>query len=319
MTVLNEADLLPTTKSYFRSTPQLSGLFLGLLAVLIWGGYLAMAKAGTNAGLQATDIAFIRYGVAGLIMLPWLLRNEPRTLGGVGLIRAGVLALLVGPLFILIGVGGYAFAPLAHGAVMQPACLAVGGMILAALVLNDRPNNARVIGIAIIVCGLAIIAGPGLLVGTALTPLGDLMFAIAGLMWAGFTVVARRWGISPLAATAAVSVVSAGFYVPVYLAFVGIDRLVATPAMMLVAQVIVQGVLSGVVAVIAYTRAVQLLGAAKAAIFPALVPAVAIIIGIPVTGEIPTSLQLVGLCIVTLGLLTAMGVMRIASSSKTTQ
>lgn len=313
MTTLCTEESLPKKHTPVLLTPSTKGVLLGLLAALIWASYLALARAGTNAGLGASDIAFVRYSVAAMIMLPWLLRHDPRTLGGVGLAKAAMLALLVGPLFILIGVGGYAFAPLAHGAVVQPAALTVGGMILAALVLKDRPTAAHVTGIAIIIAGLGFIAGPGLLAGAALTPLGDLMFAIAGLMWAGFTVLTRRWGISPLPATAAVSVVSAAIYVPAYLAFIGIDRLLSISTTMLAAQVIVQGVLSGVVAVIAYTRTVQLLGAARAAIFPALVPAVAILIGIPVTGEVPTSLQVIGLAVVTLGLFVTMGMVRIFS------
>lgn len=296
------------------STPVLSpaamGIGLGLAAAAIWGSYLALARAGITAGLTAGDIAFIRYSVAGLIMLPWLLRNNPLSLGGVGFMRAMPLALLVGPPFILIGVGGYTFAPLAHGAVIQPAALTIGGMLLAALALRDRPTPARVAGVCVIIGGLVAIAGPGLLQAGAATPVGDAMFAAAGLMWAAFSILQRRWGLNPVQATAAVSVLSALVYVPGYLALVGIDPIAALPVPMLLAQVVVQGVLSGVVAVIAFSRAVQLLGASRASAFPALVPAVAILIGIPVTGELPTGLQLGGLALVTLGLLLAVGVLR---------
>lgn len=86
------------------SQPVFRGFALGLSATVIWGGYLAMARAGIAAGLVASDIAFIRYGVAGLVMMPWLLRHRPATLAGVGWRRGAVLALLVGPLFILIRV-----------------------------------------------------------------------------------------------------------------------------------------------------------------------------------------------------------------------
>jgi drug/metabolite transporter (DMT)-like permease len=290
--------------------PVFSGIALGLLAVLIWGSYLALARAGVSAGLAASDIAFIRYGVAGLAMAPWLFAHNPATLAGVGWRRGLILTALVGPLFILIGVGGYMYAPLAHGAVLQPAALTLGGMGLAALVLKDRLTRARGIGGLIIVLGLAVIAGPGLLTGGGLAPLGDTMFVAAGLMWAGFTILSRRWGISPLGATAAVSVISLLIYTPFYLGFVGFGRLLAQPWSVLVPQIVVQGLLSGVVAVIAYSAAVQRLGAGRAAAFPALVPAVAIILGIPIAEEWPTALQLSGLVVVTLGLGLASGLMK---------
>lgn len=288
---------------------EVRGIVLGLLAAVIWGSYLAMARAGVSAGLQASDIAAIRYGVAGLIMLPWLLRNDPVGMAGIGIKKAFVLAVLVGPLFVIVGVSGYMFAPLAHGAVVQPAALTLGSIGLAIIVLGDRPTRARLTGVSTILLGLAVIAGPGLVTGRALTPLGDLMFASAGLMWAVFTILSRRWGVAPVAGTAVVSVLSAAIYLPVYFLVLGAERMAAAPLQMLAAQFVVQGVLSGVIAVIAYSRAVQFLGASKAAVFPALVPAVGILIGIPVTGELPTPLQGAGLAIVTLGLLLAMGLL----------
>ncbi len=293
-----------------RLTPGTRGILYGAFAVAVWGAYLAFARAGVSAGLTGFDFTAIRYGTAGLVMLPWLLRNQPATMGGVGWPRAFWLMLLAGPLFIWLGVGGYAFAPLAHGAVVQPASVVIGTTLLAALVLKDMPDRARLAGLALIIAGLAVIAGPGLLQGGVLTPLGDGMFILAGLLWAGFTILARRWGVKALPATAAVAVLSGALVLPVYAATTGFDRLLALPTMTLVSQIVIQGVLSGVVAVIAYTRAAELLGPARAAIFPALVPAAAMIIGIPVTGEVPTGFQLGGLGLVSIGLLVAIGIIR---------
>jgi drug/metabolite transporter (DMT)-like permease len=292
-------------------TPELRGMLLGAAAVLMWGSYLAFARAGVSVGLTGFDFTAIRYGTAGLVMLPWLLRHQPATMSGIGWRRALCLMLVAGPIFIWLGVGGYAFAPLAHGAVVQPATIVIGSTILAAVILKDRPDLKRLIGIAVIVIGLAVIAGPALLRGGTLTPIGDGMFVLAGLLWASFTTLTRRWGIKALPATAAVSVLSGVIVLPVYATTIGFDRLLALPTAILITQIIVQGVLSGVLAVIAYTRAAELLGPAKAAIFPALVPAAAIVIGIPVVDELPTMLQLGGLVLVSLGLFVAIGILKL--------
>ncbi len=221
--------------------------------------------------------------------------------------------LLAGPLFIWLGIGCYAFAPLAHGAVVQPASVVIGATLLAALVLKDRPDRVRLIALSFIVSGLAVIAGRELLERGILTPLGDTMFVAAGLVWAGFATLTPRWGIKALPATAAVSVLSGAFILPIYAATTGFDRLLALPTATLLTQVLIQGALSGVVAVIAYTRAAGLLAPARAAIFPALVPAAAMIIGIPVTGEVPTALQPGGLGLVSSGLLVAIGALRVVA------
>ncbi len=291
-------------------SPVRKGLLFGLGAVAIWGSYLALARVGVSSGLEAIDFALLRFGTAGLVMLPWLLAHGPGSLAGVGWRRGAVLALAAGPLFIMAGVGGYAFAPLAHGAVVQPATVVVATTVLAALLFHDRPDRARITGIAIIVSGLAVIAGPALLTGSRLTLLGDGFFMLAGLLWASFTVLARRWGIKAMPATAAVSVISMLVIVPTYLATQDFSRIVNLAPAALATQVIVQGLLSGVVAVVLFTRSAELLGASRAAIFPALVPAAAILIGIPLAGEWPNAWQMAGLGLVTAGLLVAIGVIR---------
>jgi drug/metabolite transporter (DMT)-like permease len=301
---------LPVPAPAAALSPLARGMLYGLAAVLIWGSYLAMARAGVVGGITAGDFSLIRYGTAGLIMLPWLLRNQPLTMGGMGWGRALALTVTAGPLFILLGAGGYAFAPLAHGAVAQPAAVVIFTTLLAAFVLKDRPNRMRLIGLGIVLLGIGVIAGPGLFSGTEMTPLGDAMFLGAGLLWAGFTILARRWGIKAIPATAAVSVLSALIVVPIYAATTGFGHLLSMPASVLVPQILVQGVLSGVVAVICFTRAAENLGAARAALFPALVPASAILMGIPIAGEWPNLAQLAGLGLTSLGLLVAMGVLR---------
>ncbi|PLZ01272.1 hypothetical protein CY652_17170 [Burkholderia sp. WAC0059] len=68
--------------------------------------------------------------------------------------------------------------------------------------------------------------------------------------------------------------------------------------------------LSGVVALFAFSRAVQDLGPSRAALFPALSPGVAILLGIPVTGDLPSAVQIMGLAILTIGLVVAVSARR---------
>ena len=289
-----------------RLSPQARGMALGAAAALIWGLYLALARQGVTGGLSPVDIAAFRYVTAGLIMLPWLAFGW-RQVAAVGLVRSTALALLAGPPFILFGVGGYLYAPLAHGAVIQPAIVTILSMVLAALFLGDRPTRARVIGVTVIVLGIATIAGPGLLTGGGSTPVGDAMFAIAGVLWALFGLLSRRWQVPPVAGTAIVSILSAAVMLPLALATHGWAHYAGLPLGVIGTQVVVQGALTGVLSVIAYTTAVRLLGPARAAIFPALVPASAMLIGIPVAGEWPNALQFAGLGLVSFGLLLSVG------------
>jgi len=287
------------------------GLLLGLGAALIWGGYLAFARAGVADGLHPEDFALLRFGVAAIVMLPYLLRNGVATLAGVGWARAFVLAIFAGPLFMLLIPGGYLFAPLPHGAVIPPASTVVCSLVLAAIFLRDRPNVSRIAAVGMILIGLVCIAGSGFFAAKGGQAwIGDLMFFSCGLLWAVFTVLQQRWNIGPQQATTSLSVMSLLLLLPPFLLWSSFDRLLALPPAMLAAQIVIQGVLAGAVAVIAYVSAVVALGASRAAAFPAMVPGTAILIGIPLTGEWPTLLQWIGIAVVTFGLLLALSVVR---------
>jgi drug/metabolite transporter (DMT)-like permease len=66
-------------------------------------------------------------------------------------------------------------------------------------------------------------------------------------------------------------------------------------------QVVVQGLLAGALPIYLFARSVTLLGAGRAATFPALVPVFALVIGYLALGAIPSLPQLVGLVIVVVG------------------
>jgi drug/metabolite transporter (DMT)-like permease len=289
-------------------TPTLHGLLWGLAAAAIWGGYLAFARAGIVGGLAPLDFALLRYGTAALLVLPLLPRLGLRNLGGIGWGRGAVLALLAGPAFILLGTWGYRFAPLAHGAVVQPAVVTIATMVLAVLVMREVIAPRRWLGVAIVVGGLALVSGAGFGQGEAWK--GDLIFAAAGLLWSLFTVASRRWKVDPWRATIAVAVIGGAAALPLWLVCGDGPALLAQGWRVIGTQALVQGALSGLLAVYAFGRAAAALGPARAAMFPAMVPALAVLAGIPVTGEWPEPVQWLGLATVLAGLPLAMGLIR---------
>lgn len=294
----------------FAPSPTATGIAAGIAAAVIWATYLAFAKSGTSDGLMPQDFVLLRFGTAAAIMLPWLLRNDPIGLAGIGWRRAIVLTLLAGPPFILLGTAGYVFAPLAHGAVIQPSTITLASMFAAAFLLKERLTRDKLIGVGLIIAGLAVIASHASAMGGGHVWIGDLLFVAAGLSWTGFTILIKRWDLGAFAVTAAVSTVSAIAVVPAILLWGDTSRITALPAVTLTAQLIVQGVLSGVVAVIAFGVAVRHLGAAKAGLFPAIVPAVTLIVGTVLTGATPTPFEWTEAGLATLGLMTAIGLVR---------
>jgi len=195
---------------------------------------------------------------------------------------------------------GFLFVPLAHGGVIQPACSAVGGLLLARLVLAEKLPAQRVAGAAVILLGLCVIGGEALATIGLHGVSGDLLFATAGLFFALFATLVRKWRIAPLRAVAVTAVVSlAG--IPIYWAAFGFGSMIAQGFWENLLQALGQGIFGGAGAVYLFTQSVVRLGVARAAVFPSLVPGFVLLLGPLLLGEMPTALQLIGFAIVLVG------------------
>ncbi len=51
------------------------GALYGVAAVSIWAGWIVVARLGLRTSLTPWDIAALRFGVAGLLLLPYVLKK----------------------------------------------------------------------------------------------------------------------------------------------------------------------------------------------------------------------------------------------------
>jgi drug/metabolite transporter (DMT)-like permease len=299
-----------TTGTTTSAPLPLAGLAWGLLAALIWAHYTVIARLGVLSGLSPGDLTLFRFA-PGLLLTPLLWRWGWRGLAGIGWRRALALTLLAGPGFSLLFMTGFSLAPLAHGAVIAPACQMLAGLALSAWLAHQGWTRESAVGATFVVLGLAFMGGDGLLHGQGgWTSVGDLLFAAAGCCWGAFGALSRRWQVDPVRVTTVVAVLSFLLFAPAYLLLADLGRIAQASAGMLALQVLAQGVGAGLVALLAFSRAVALLGSGRAAFFGALVPGAASLLAIPVLGEVPTALQVAGIVAVVTGLLIAFGAVR---------
>jgi drug/metabolite transporter (DMT)-like permease len=105
-----------TTSAYLR------GALCGLSAVCIWAAFIVVSRLGVSTSLTPWDVAAIRFAVAGVILLPYLLKR------GLALERLGwqgVAAVAVGcgaPMVLLVN-AGLLFAPAAQGGALFPGVM----------------------------------------------------------------------------------------------------------------------------------------------------------------------------------------------------
>ena len=89
-------------------------------------------------------------------------------------------------------------------------------------------------------------------------------------------------------------------YLPIYVLLHG-DRLLGAPIGDIALQALVQGVLTAVVSLMLYGRAVEILGASSGAAFAAICPVLTALFGIAVLGEMPTTAEWVTIATISSG------------------
>src|SRR3954452_3985595 len=135
------------------------GAFYGLAAVSIWSGWIVVARLGLRTSLTPWDIAALRFGVAGILLLPYVLikgfAREP--LGCIGL----AAIVFGGAAPVLLANSGLLFASAAHAGALFPGVMPLMVALLAATILNETFTTSKKLGFALILPGVLVIAWHG--------------------------------------------------------------------------------------------------------------------------------------------------------------
>jgi drug/metabolite transporter (DMT)-like permease len=283
----------------------LRGALYGLAAVSIWSGWIVVARLGLQTSLTPWDIAVLRFGVAGLLLLPYIL-NKGLALKRLGWI--GLSAIVVGggaP--VLLANAGLQFAPAAHAGALFPGVMPLAVAILATLILHEPFTDAKKIGFVLILLGaFGVTWGTGGVTDSR-QAIGHALFLGSALAWACYTVAMRRARLDGLHAAGIAAVGALVLYVPVYLFAEGGASLAKAAWGDLALQAFVQGVLTAIASLVFYGRAVSILGATSGAAFAALSPAMTAVMAIPILGEWPTATDWIAIATISVGVYAVSG------------
>ncbi|ERI13957.1 drug/metabolite transporter (DMT)-like permease [Ochrobactrum intermedium] len=288
-------DTPPTTST----SNTIRGLAWGLSGVLVWSGSFVLTRFGFKTALTPFDIIALRFGVAGLVLLPVVLMKGfgLRQLGPLGFV---LLASGAGVPYALLTTCGLQYAPASHAAALIPGLMTAMVAILGMALLKEHLAPSGWSGVVLIVIGAMLIAGLSQLGGPEM--LGHLFFFVAALVWAIYVMVFRKKGMDGLHATAIAAVTSAIVYLPIYMIFLpkGMD---ATPWGDIALQGFYQGVLTSAFGVFAFNRAVVLLGTAAGAALSALIPVITLVLALVLLGEVPGWTDTLAAFLISLGVL----------------
>ncbi|MEO1312677.1 MAG: DMT family transporter, partial [Pseudomonadota bacterium] len=239
------------------------GVIIGVLAWLATAGIVTSWQLATRWGVTTTltplDLALLRYGIPGLIFAPLLWSR--------GTFAADrpwwTTALIVfggGLPFGLLGMAGAQFAPAAHMGALLPGSMPLFVAVLSAIILGERYDRMRLTGLVLIVLAVFCITGGTLVDGLGpATALGDGLFLLAGVSWAIYTVAFRQSGLDAWHAAAIICGWSTLLVVPLWYLSPG-TGLWGAPRPDILVQVVVQGLLAGVLGMVVFGLAVTRLG-----------------------------------------------------------
>ena len=287
-----------------KLTPDIiKGLVFGITAAIIWAMFPVITRLSIDQSLSPWDIVALRFLIVGPVLLPLFLRHK---FSGISPLGAFILVCGAGAPYMMIVIQGLTYTPASHFGVIVPSCMLVFATLGSWYFLKEKISAIRIAGVFAIIAGIITIGWEGLHFQGENLLLGDFLFIVGGLLWASYTIASRTWKIKPMHAISIVSVISAIIYLPGYFVFMK-PGIFTAPLLEVLLQAFFQGVISVLIALYLYTRAVELLGASKGALFGALVPSLALILAYPVLNEIPTLLQLFGVVFVSVGMVLALG------------
>ncbi|MER8612615.1 DMT family transporter [Mesorhizobium sp. M0435] len=281
---------------------DLGGYLWGLGAAAIWSGWWTVTSSGVAGGLSAADLAAVRFGIAGLVLLPLAWRSR-QAVTRVAPSLLLFMALGAGAPYALVAGTGVMLSSAGVGGAITVGMLPVFTLILSVLILRERANKRVVAGIGCILVGAACVAAGAWSAGG--NRWGLLFFVVGALMWAGYTVSMRRAGLLPQTTASVVCVASLVFYVPVWGFTGGPERLLAAVPSDLLFQVLYQSLLSAIGALYCFGRAVERLGATRASVFAAIVPAFSMVIAVVLLGESPSTIEIIGSALLSIGAVAA--------------
>ncbi len=288
------------------------GVLCAMGAASIWGGSSVVSRYLISTDMGALELTFLRYAACFPVAVIIYAIGYPRLVSRLSFKAFLIMVLLAGPPFHFLVIAGYAYLPAGLGAVLIAGLLATATMLSAPLLRNVKIQRGQVVALAMLLCGL------GLIARALVTPefgswsslaMGGLIFGLAALLWTLLNHLVQSWQVDPLSLTINRALCSPLFLIA---GLIGLDfnalQLASLEDVML--QLVYHGLLVALAATFLFFTAVRRLGPGSAGLTIALAPALAIILGGIVLGEQLTVISLAGVVLVLGGFLMALGAER---------
>lgn len=263
-----------------RDNRILIAVCLGIVGSMIWGAHSSVSVSGLRAGFDSFDIAAARVLGAALGIIPILLARGISVIPTIPQIIW--LTLGAGVPFGLLNVAGLQFAPISHTGAISLGCVPLITAFIANRFFGDRISLSHVIALGILLAALVVIWSAHPFEWIHL--LGDLCFFGSACLWASYGLNLRRWNLKSMQGVIAITLGSLPYLIWYFLAR---EQTFLSDLDQGMLQVMYQGFIVGVLAVLIYGKVLEFIGPMMGTMFlafsPFLIPFMAfLILGDPI-------------------------------------
>ena len=263
-----------------RDNRILIAVCLGIVGSMIWGAHSSVSVSGLRAGFDSFDIAAARVLGAALGIIPILLARGSSVIPTIPQIIW--LTLGAGVPFGLLNVAGLQFAPISHTGAISLGCVPLITAFIANRFFGDRISLSHFIALGILLAALVVIWSAHPFEWIHL--LGDLCFFGSACLWASYGLNLRRWNLKSMQGVIAITLGSLPYLIWYFLAR---EQTFLSDLDQGMLQVMYQGFIVGVLAVLIYGKVLEFIGPMMGTMFlafsPFLIPFMAfLILGDPI-------------------------------------
>ncbi len=285
---------------------KLLAYLAAIITVSIWAAFLVGTRFAVIKSFTVEEILVLRLLPAAIIMAPLMFKLGILPPEG-NFITKIIFALGASALFPWVLSMGLYYSPASNAGALGPGTLPFWTALIAYLITRENPENLRKVGLFVILFGAVLIGIIQLDTNSGnLTWFGNILFLIGAALWAIYSVIFRQSGISPFHGLVIGLFWGSIVFVPILVIFGDVSFKYASVTNIFL-MIILHSFIIGILAMLLFTYAVKKLGAAQTAAFGAFTPILSMLGGIIFLDEIITPPKLLGICLVTIGVLFASG------------
>jgi drug/metabolite transporter (DMT)-like permease len=270
-------------------------------AVIIWACFALSIRLISLSNVLPADVALIRFTVPALLLLPFVASRLSR------MRRAPFMAFMLvsvggGLPFFLIAAAGGRYATASYVGALIAGTTPISASIIRYFYKKQKITNIKAIGLLIIATGVGVlVASLGNINEKVILGIGILL--IASFFWGSYTVGLKDLGVDPLSCVALVTYPSLLVLLLLIAGGAVESNILHYTLKECLPFIAMQGVGVGFFSTLFYAIAIQHLGTTRCATFGSLAPVVATFLAIPFLNEIPTTLSVIGVIIITAGVI----------------